>query len=44
MYGIEKSKETVIKLSNEAIDILKSFGEKADFLLQLTEYLIKREY
>ncbi len=43
LLGIEKSKERVKNFSEEAIDILKTFGEKADFLVELTEYLIDRK-
>ena len=43
MFGIEKASEFVETMSDEAIDILKSMGEKTDFLVKLTEYLIKRE-
>ena len=42
MYGIEKSKEMVKTLSQEAMIILKTFGEKANFLIELTRYLIER--
>lgn len=44
MYGLEKSKEQVEKLSNEAIEIIESFGEKSQFLSSLTKYLIKRSF
>ena len=43
MFGIEKASEFVETMSDEAINILKSMGEKTDFLVKLTEYLIKRE-
>lgn len=42
MYGIEKSKEMVKTLSQEAMIILETFGEKANFLIELTRYLIER--
>ncbi len=42
MYGLEKSKRDVERLSNEAISMLEVFGEKSEFLLELTKYLIKR--
>ena len=44
MYGLEKSKEQVEKLSNEAIEIIENFGEKSEFLSSLTKYLIKRSF
>ena len=43
LYGIEKSKEIVKKLSDEACEILSSFGEKAEFLVELTKYLTDRK-
>lgn len=43
LYGIEKSKEIVKKLSDDACDILSSFGERAEFLVELTKYLTDRK-
>lgn len=43
MFGIEQASEIVEEMSDEAIDILKSMGAKTDFLVRLTEYLIKRD-
>jgi len=43
MFGVEKAAEFVENMSDEAIEILKSMGDKTDFLVRLTEYLIKRE-
>lgn len=43
MFGVEKAAEFVENMSDEAIAILKSMGDKTDFLVKLTEYLIKRE-
>ncbi len=44
LYGIEKSKEIANTLSNEAIAIWEEFGEKGNFLKNLTQYLTKRTY
>lgn len=44
MYGIEKSKQFVYQLSQEAIDLFQSFGERSRFLIELTQALIGREY
>ncbi len=41
--GLEKSARDVERLSNEAIDILKSFSIRDEFLLDLFKYLIHRE-
>ncbi|MCD8036160.1 MAG: polyprenyl synthetase family protein [Clostridiales bacterium] len=43
MFGIEKASKIVEEMSDEAIDILKSMGGDMDFLIRLTEYLIKRD-
>lgn len=44
MYGLEESKEFVKKISDEAIITLNSFDNQSRFLIELTEYLIKRDY
>lgn len=43
MFGVEKASEFVKSMSDEAIEILQSMGDKTDFLVKLTEYLIKRD-
>ena len=43
MYGIEKSQQMVETLSQEAISIFETLGEKANFLIELTKYLINRK-
>ena len=43
IYGLEKSKEDVKRLSEEAIAILASFGKRNLFLEELVEQLINRE-
>lgn len=43
MHGVEKSKEKTADMSNEAIDILKSFPKRNLFLEKLVEQLIYRE-
>lgn len=43
LYGLEKAKEDVRKMSEEAIAILTSFGNRNLFLEKLTEQLINRE-
>ncbi len=43
LYGIEKSKEEVKRLSEEAVSILASFGQRNPFLEELVERLINRE-
>jgi len=43
IYGLEKSKEDEKRLSEEAISILTSFGQRNLFLEELVEHLIHRE-
>lgn len=43
LLGIEGSKKVVKDLSNEACEILESFGDKAGFLIELTKYLTERK-
>lgn len=43
IYGLEKSKEKVTELSNEAIRTLQSFSKRNLFLEKLVEQLIYRE-
>jgi geranylgeranyl diphosphate synthase type II len=42
LLGVEKSEELVKEYSGKAIAALEIFGEKADFLRKLTEYLVGR--
>lgn len=42
LCGIEKSKELVIEYSNKAKNALSVFGTRADYLTNLTDYLIDR--
>lgn len=42
LLGLEKSEELVKQYSNKAKDALSVFGEKAEFLTELTEYLVNR--
>ncbi|MGN0149623.1 MAG: polyprenyl synthetase family protein [Clostridia bacterium] len=42
LLGLEKSEELVKKYSKKAIDALGIFGERAEFLKRLTDYLINR--
>lgn len=41
--GLEKSKEDVRSLSEEAVQLLEGLGKEADFLKELIRYLIHRE-
>lgn len=43
IYGLEKSKEDVERLSEEAVSILSSFGRRNLFLEELVKQLINRE-
>ena len=41
-YGLEKAKEILDKITKEAIEELKEYGEKADFLKDLALYIQNR--
>ena len=43
IYGLERSKEDVKKLSDEAIEILKGFPSRNEFFEKLVQYLIDRD-
>ncbi|MCH5210836.1 MAG: polyprenyl synthetase family protein [Oscillospiraceae bacterium] len=43
LFGLEKSKELSALYSGKAKDALSVFGDKAEFLSQLTDYLINRK-
>jgi len=42
MYGIDEAKTILNNLTNDAIEILKPYGEKAEFLVNLAEYIRDR--
>jgi geranylgeranyl diphosphate synthase type II len=42
LLGLEKSEKLVEEYSNKALDALDIFGEKAEFLKKLTNYLVNR--
>lgn len=41
-YGLVEAKEKLEKLTKEAIEELKPYGEKAEFLIELANYIEKR--
>lgn len=41
-YGLDEAKEKLAKLTKEAIEELKPYGEKAEFLIELANYIEKR--
>lgn len=43
VLGLEKSKETLKRLTEEAKKPLETFGERAEFLLEFTDYLTERQ-
>ena len=43
LYGLEKSKELLNEYTEKAKKALAFYGEKAEFLLNLSDYLLKRE-
>lgn len=44
LYGIEKSKDAAASLTEKAICALKHYGDRAQFLYKLTDYLLKRDF
>ena len=44
LVGLDKAKQDVIEYSNKAIKALEIFGDKAIELVELTNYLINREF
>ena len=41
-YGLEGAKEILNKITNEAIEIIDSYGEKGEFLKELAKYIANR--
>lgn len=41
-YGLDGAKEILNKITNEAVDIMNSYGEKGEFLKQLAKYIANR--
>ena len=41
-YGLAEAKEKLARLTKEAIEELKTYGEKAEFLIELANYIEKR--
>jgi len=44
MLGLEKSREMAKELSYEALDHIKIFNDRGQFLIELTEYLLNRDF
>ena len=44
LLGLEKAKKKAKALTDDAIDALKIFGDKAEFLKELANYLMDRDY
>lgn len=42
-YGLEKAKEILEKITNEAVEIIEIYGEKAEFLKEIALYIKDRE-
>ena len=43
LYGLQEAKELLMLHTKAAKESLSQFGERADFLLSLTEYLLRRD-
>lgn len=44
VYGVDRSKEMARKLIDEATSLLSHYGEKAEILLMLTDYMLTRQF
>ncbi len=44
VYGLEKSREIAEKLTAEAIDLLEPYGDKADMLRMLADFILTRDF
>jgi len=44
VYGLDKSKEMATKLVNEAKKLLEKYGDKAEMLSLLTDFILLREF
>ena len=44
LYGLDESIKKVGDLFNQSVESLKSFGQKSDFLINVADYLVKRDY
>ena len=44
IYGVDESIKIVKRLSAEAVELLENFGDMAEFLVELTKYLIDRKF
>ena len=43
LFGLDESKKAVQRLTDEAVSMIKGFGENTEFLINLMQYLISRE-
>ena len=43
IYGLEQSKKILEDYTQKAIDALSSYGERAEFLIELSKFLLSRE-
>jgi geranylgeranyl diphosphate synthase type II len=43
IYGLEQSKKILSDYTDKAIEALSSYGEKAEFLVELSKFLLSRE-
>jgi geranylgeranyl diphosphate synthase type II len=43
LYGLEKAKQMLRETTTKANNYIEKFGQKADFLRELAEYLVERE-
>ncbi len=41
-YGLEGAKDILNKITNEAVEIISSYGKKGEFLQELAKYIANR--
>ncbi|QXM06027.1 polyprenyl synthetase family protein [Crassaminicella indica] len=44
VYGLDASKKKVDELFNKSVKAIEHFGSRSEFFIQLSNYLVKREY
>lgn len=43
IYGLDESKKMLVDITNKSINVLRKFGDEAQFLVNLSNYLLTRE-
>ncbi len=43
IYGLEQSEKMLVDYTNKAVDALSKYGAKAEFLINLSKFLLDRD-